>query len=199
MIKEVVLATKNRGKIKELTTLLNHVFEKIISLIDLDSVPNIIEDGNTFKENALKKAHSISEFTQKPALADDSGLEVEILGGRPGVFSSRYAGENAGDRDNINKLLQELSGISNRRGRFVCNLALVFPGGREIIVEGTCEGIITHEPRGKGGFGYDPVFFIPEIKKTMAELTFEEKNLISHRARAVRALIMYINGQRINE
>jgi XTP/dITP diphosphohydrolase len=199
MIKEVVLATRNRGKIKEFTALLGRVFEKIMSLRDLDLVPNIIEDGNTFRENALKKARSISELTQKPTLADDSGLEVEALCGRPGVFSSRYAGEDAGDKENIKKLLQELNGVSDRRARFVCILALVFPGGREIIVEGTCDGIIIDEPRGEGGFGYDPVFFVPEMKKTMAELTPEEKNLISHRARAARALIMYINGQRINK
>ncbi len=189
-IMKVVLATNNQGKIKEFAILLNRVFEKVISLRDLGSMPDIIEDGDTFGEHALKKARAISEFTQKPTLADDSGLEVEILGGRPGVFSARYAGDKASDKENIIKLLQELGGASNRKARFICNLALVIPNEREIIVEGTCEGIITHEPRGEGGFGYDSVFFVPKMNKTFAELSFKEKNLISHRAHAVRALIM---------
>ncbi len=190
-----MLATKNKGKAEEFTSLLMGVFQKIIPLRDLDSAPDIVEDGSTFRENVLKKARSISEFTQKLTLADDSGLEVEALGGRPGVFSSRYDGESARDKDNINKLLRELSGLSNRKGRFICTLALVTPGGKEIVVEGTCEGIIIDEPRGEGGFGYDPVFFVPEMNKTFAELSSEEKNRISHRARAVKALINSINGR----
>ena len=193
-----MLATRNGGKIEEFTSLLRGVFQKIITLTDLDSAPDIVEDGNTFRENALKKARSISEFTQKLAIADDSGLEVEALDGRPGIFSSRYAGEKARDRDNVDKLLRELSGLSNRRGRFVCSLALVFPNGKEIITEGMCEGIITDEPRGDGGFGYDPVFFIPEMNKTFAELSSREKNRISHRAHAVKALIKRINAQEIS-
>jgi XTP/dITP diphosphohydrolase len=195
MMGEVVLATKNRGKMEEFASLLRGVFQKIVPLTDLHSVPEVVEDGHTFEENALKKARSISGFTQKLVLADDSGLEVEALGGRPGVFSARYAGEDARDRDNIDKLLRELRGLSNRRGRFVCSLALVFPDGKEIVAEGACEGIIIDEPRGGGGFGYDPVFFIPEMNKTFAELGSEEKNRVSHRARAVRALINLINRQ----
>lgn len=195
MMGEVVLATKNKGKAEEFTSLLMGVFQKIIPLRDLDSAPDIVEDGSTFRENVLKKARFISEFTQKLTLADDSGLEVEALGGCPGVFSSRYDGESARDKDNINKLLRELSGLSNRKGRFICTLALVTPGGKEIVVEGTCEGIIIDEPRGEGGFGYDPVFFVPEMNKTFAELSSEEKNRISHRARAVKALINSINGR----
>ena len=196
MIKEVVLATKNQGKIKEFTELLSPVFGKVLSLREFNSLPEIVEDGETFGENALKKARVISKLTQKITLADDSGLEVDALGGRPGVFSSRYAGENAGDEENINKLLQELKGAANRNARFVCCLALVFPDGKEITVEGRCEGVIVEEPKGKGGFGYDPVFYLPELNKTMAELTLEEKNLLSHRSRAVNALIMYLNGQK---
>ncbi len=195
MMGEVVLATKNKGKAEEFTSLLMGVFQKIIPLRDLDSAPDIVEDGSTFRENVLKKARSISEFTQKLTLADDSGLEVEALGGRPGMLSSRYDGESARDEDNITKLLRELSGLSNRKGRFICTLALVTPGGKEIVVEGTCEGIIIDEPRGEGGFGYDPVFFVPEMNKTFAELSSEEKNRISHRARAVKALINSINGR----
>jgi XTP/dITP diphosphohydrolase len=195
MMREVVLATKNRGKIEEFTSLLKGAFQKIITRKDLDSLPDVVEDRNTFRENALKKARSISEFTQKLVLADDSGLEVEALGGRPGIFSSRYAGESARDKDNIDKLLYELSGLSNRKGRFVCSIALVSPGGKEIVTEGACEGIIIDEPRGEGGFGYDPIFLIPEMNKTFAELSSEEKNRISHRARAVKALINLINRQ----
>lgn len=191
----VVLATKNRGKIEEFTYLLRGVFEKILTLNDLGSVPDIVEDGNTFRENALKKARFISSLTQRPALADDSGLEVDALEGRPGIFSSRYAGEGVQDKERINKLLDELRGHSNRKGRFVCSLALVSPDGKEVVVEGMCEGIIIDEPRGKGGFGYDPIFFIPGMNRTFAELSSEEKNKISHRARAVRALINRIKGQ----
>jgi XTP/dITP diphosphohydrolase len=195
MMGEVVLATKNRGKIEEFTSLIGGVFQKITTLTDFDSAPHIIEDGNTFRENALKKARTISEVTQKLTLADDSGLEVEALGGRPGIFSSRYAGESARDKENINKLLHELSNLSNRKGRFICSLALVSPDGKEIVVEGTCEGIIIDEPRGANGFGYDPVFFIPEMNKTFAELSLEEKNRISHRAHAVNALVKRISGR----
>ncbi|MER3446698.1 MAG: non-canonical purine NTP pyrophosphatase, partial [Candidatus Dadabacteria bacterium] len=126
---------------------------------------------------------------------DDSGLEVDALEGRPGIFSSRYAGEGVQDKERINKLLDELRGHSNRKGRFVCSLALVSPDGKEVVVEGMCEGIIIDEPRGKGGFGYDPIFFIPGMNRTFAELSSEEKNKISHRARAVRALINRIKGQ----
>ncbi|MGH7801790.1 MAG: XTP/dITP diphosphatase [Thermodesulfobacteriota bacterium] len=206
MVKEVLLATRNEGKIKEFSALLSPVFERVISLRELDTVPDIIEDKETFKQNALKKARIISGLTLKVTLADDSGLEVESLGGRPGIFSARYAGEKAGDKENIKKLLKELNGVGDRRARFVCALALVFPDGlkgliasiREIVVEGRCDGIIIDDPRGESGFGYDPVFFLPQIKKTMAELTPEEKNLISHRALAVRKLITCLQELRIH-
>ena len=189
MTDEIVLATGNKGKIKEFSGLLEGVFRRIISLNDLESPPEVIEDGATFRENALKKARVLAAYSGKPALADDSGLVVDSLGGRPGVYSARYAGEGATDRDNIAKLLAELRGIENRLARFVCVLALVYPGGREITAEGACEGVIMTEPRGEGGFGYDPVFYLPELGKTMAELPPEKKNTLSHRARAAEALI----------
>src|SRR3972149_2307187 len=169
MVKEVLLATRNQGKIREFATLLSPVFERLTSLRELYSVPDIVEDEKTFKENALKKARIISGLTKKITLADDSGLEVESLGGRPGVFSSRYAGEDARDKENITKLLKELSGVGDRRARFVCALALVFPdgltgltaSGREIVVEGRCDGIIIADPRGESGAGEDPAVFLP--------------------------------------
>lgn len=189
MIEEIVLATGNKGKIREFTGLLEGAFGKIVSLNDLESPPEVIEDGKTFKENALKKARAIAVYSGIPALADDSGLEVEALGGRPGVYSARYAGEGATDRDNINKLLLELRGVENSKARFVCILALATPEGKEIVAEGSCEGVILTEPRGKGGFGYDPVFYLPEFGKTMAEIPPTLKNRISHRARAAESLI----------
>lgn len=198
MINEVLLATRNEGKIREFTALLGSVFQRIISLEGLDSIPDIVEDGNTFRENALKKARFISEFTKRVTLADDSGLEVNALDGRPGVLSARYAGEKVLDKENIEKLLKELRGVVDRKARFVCVLALVFLNRSEIVVEGRCDGIIVDDPRGENGFGYDPVFFVPEMDKTMAELKPEEKNLISHRALAVKKLIMCLNELRIN-
>lgn len=192
MIKEIVLATGNKGKIKEFSGLLEGVFDRIISLRDLESPPEVVEDGDTFRDNALKKAHAIARYSGKPALADDSGLAVDALGGRPGVYSARYAGDDATDRDNVKKLLQELEGVQNRTARFVCCLALVTPEGEEIVVSGSCEGVIADEPAGEGGFGYDPVFFLPEIGKTMAEIRPELKNKISHRARAAKALIEHL-------
>lgn len=188
MIKEVVLATRNKGKVKEFADLLEGVIENIISLDDLESPPEVVEDGETFTENALKKARTIAEYSGKPTLADDSGLAVQALGGRPGVYSARYSGEDATDKTNIDKLLQELGDNPNRGAKFVCVLALVLPEGNEIVAEGQCPGEILNEQRGEGGFGYDPVFYLPERGKTMAEVPPEIKNSISHRARAVGKL-----------
>lgn len=193
MINEIVLATGNKGKIREFSGLLEGVFGRIISLNDLESPPEVVEDGATFRENALKKARAISAYSGKPALADDSGLAVDALGGRPGVYSARYAGEEATDRDNVTKLLTELGSNENRNARFVCVLALVTPDGKEMTAEGTCDGVILTEPRGEGGFGYDPVFYLPEYGKTMAEIPPELKNKISHRARAAESLIKLLS------
>ena len=188
MIDQVVLATRNKGKVKEFAELLKSVVENVISLDDLESPPDVVEDGETFLENALKKARTIAAYSGKPTLADDSGLVVEALGGRPGVYSARYGGEGATDRDNIAKLLEELGNRTDRGAKFVCVLALVFPDGREFIAEGECAGEILDGPRGEGGFGYDPVFHLPERGKTMAEVGSLVKNEISHRARAVKNL-----------
>jgi XTP/dITP diphosphohydrolase len=188
MLDEVILASRNAGKIKEFKILLRGLVRNVSSLRDLASVSDIVEDGATYSENALKKARHISILTDKICLADDSGLEVEALEGKPGIFSSRFAGDRSSDEENIAKLLSKLVNKPNRNALFVCNLALVFPDGREAIAEGKCQGLILNKPRGVGGFGYDPVFFLSDLNKTMAELTLDEKNQISHRARAVREL-----------
>lgn len=197
MIKEVVLATTNQGKVREFSKLLEGVFENVISLKELDSPPEVIEDGVTFRDNALKKAREIAQFSHKLTLADDSGLEVEALDGRPGVYSARYSGEEATDTSNIDKLLEELGDDSNRRARFVCVLALVNPNGEELVVEGFCEGEILKQPRGEGGFGYDPVFYLPDRHKTMAEVDPEIKNTISHRANALKQLKLELERKKL--
>ncbi|MGQ0793160.1 MAG: XTP/dITP diphosphatase [Deltaproteobacteria bacterium] len=194
MIIQLVLATKNEGKAREFADLLKPIAGRVLSLIDINFAGEVIEDGLTFRENALKKARAIRDFSAMPALADDSGLEVEALGGRPGALSARYAGAGASDKSNIEKLLGEMRGISNRRARFACSLVLALPDGRELVAEATCEGVIAHEPRGAGGFGYDPIFFIPHLQRTMAEMIPEEKNIISHRARAVEGLIALVRN-----
>ena len=195
MIDEIVLATGNRGKVKEFEGLLHGIAGRIIGLGDLESPPEVVEDGETFMENALKKARTIAKYSGKPALADDSGLAVDALGGKPGVYSARYSGEDATDEKNIDKLLRELGDAEHRSARFVCFLALVTPDGKETVVSGKCEGVILTERRGSGGFGYDPVFYLPEYERTMAEIPPDLKNRISHRARAAEKLVRILNGE----
>ena len=188
--REVIIATRNPGKFREIQAILSSLPLKFLSLQDFPDLPEVIEDGATFAENAGKKARTISDFTGRPTIADDSGLVVDALQGRPGVFSSRYAGENATDGERCQKLLKEMASIpeGKRQARFVCAMALALPRGRMEVVEGECRGLITFAPRGKRGFGYDPIFFVPQFGKTMAELEPEEKNRISHRARALEEL-----------
>lgn len=187
LITELVLATRNSHKVTEIESMLKDLGLQVRSLTEFDGAPEVIEDGETYEENALKKACSAAAFTGRLALADDTGLEVEALGGQPGIHAARFAGEPCSFQDNIRKLLTVLKGIpEERRGaRFVCVLALVFPDGRQELVRGELEGRIAEEPAGVGGFGYDPVFFAPEAGKTLAELSPNEKNLISHRRRAI--------------
>ena len=184
-----MLATGNQHKVEEIKVLLGDAVI-VRSLADFPGAPPVIEDGVTYRENALKKARSAAAFTGLTALADDTGLEVDALGGRPGLYAARFAGEGCSFQDNIRKLLRLLEGIprEQRSGRFICVLALVIPGGREEVVEGMLNGFITETQAGVGGFGYDPVFYATEVGKTLAELTTEEKNRISHRGRAVRGL-----------
>lgn len=186
MIREIVLATRNPGKVNEIRNILKSPDIRILTLEDFPGCPEVVEDGATLEDNAVKKARVVSEFTGKTALSDDSGLEVEALNGAPGVISARFAGENCSYDDNNNKLLKLMKDISeqNSRARFKCVAALYSPGGQMRTVQGVCEGIIGREKRGSGGFGYDPLFIVPEYGKTFAELEQETKNKISHRAKA---------------
>jgi XTP/dITP diphosphohydrolase len=188
--REVVIATRNPGKLREIEAILSPLHLKLLSLKDFPDLPEVEEDGTTFAENAGKKARAIARLTGRLTIADDSGIAVYALGGQPGVLSARYAGENATDRERYQKLLDEMAEIQEgkRQATFVCVLAVAFPKGKMQIVEGECRGWITFAPRGKHGFGYDPIFFVPEFAKTMAELEPEVKNRISHRARALEKL-----------
>ncbi|NIO03256.1 MAG: XTP/dITP diphosphatase [Proteobacteria bacterium] len=189
-MREVVLATRNQGKIREITECLRDLDIVIYSLNDFPATSAVKEDGKNFRENALKKARYLADFTGKVALADDSGLEVEALGGKPGVLSARFAGDKASDQDNNKKLLEHLKGfpLGRRGASFRCVLALAEPSGQEIVIEETCQGVILLQERGGEGFGYDPLFFFPPLNKTFAELTREEKNQVSHRGKALRKL-----------
>ncbi len=187
---EVVIATRNAGKLSEIKDIIAPLNLKILSLKDFPDIPEIIEDGSTFAENAAKKAREVARQTGRLAIADDSGLVVDALRGKPGVFSSRYAGEKATDEERFQKLLAEMRGIpeEKRQAAFVCTVAIATPQGKVEFLEGKCRGQITFAPRGEQGFGYDPIFFLPELGKTMAELDPEVKNRISHRARALEKL-----------
>ena len=181
----LVLATNNRGKVREFTELLRDYPVEILCLADFGPLPPVVEDGATFDDNAYKKASHTAKVLGLPAIADDSGLVVKALKGRPGVHSARYAGDNASDAQNIAKLLAEMEGVTDRRAAFECVISIAVPSGPALTYEGRCEGEITLEPRGEGGFGYDPVFFYPPLGKTFAELTLAEKNRVSHRGRAL--------------
>ncbi len=185
---KLVIATTNKNKLVEI----RHKFSDIrgldlVSLEDYKNPPAVIEDGATFHENAHKKASAIASFAGLAAMADDSGLEIDALGGRPGVYSARFGGEGASDLDRNRLILQEMEGIpeGSRGARFVCVIAIALPGGKSYFAVGRCEGVIAATMSGTHGFGYDPIFYLPEIGQTMAELPLEEKNKISHRARAL--------------
>ncbi len=187
---DIVLATRNIHKINEIKEILKDISVTILTLNSFSDIPQVIEDGETFLENALKKSTTISKLTNRITIADDSGLEVNFLGGRPGVYSARYAGRGVSDEDNNCKLLKELKGVpwQARKAAFKCVISLSIPCGTNHSVEGKCRGIIGLEPKGERGFGYDPLFFFPELQKTFAELNPILKNRISHRAKALRQL-----------
>jgi len=184
---KLVLATHNKNKIREIHEKFSHIENlELLTLDQFQSPPEVDEDGSTFEENAEKKARTIAEFAGLPAMSDDSGLCVDALDGRPGVLSARYGGDNTTDKDRYMKLLHEMeSREDDRNAQFVCAIAIAIPHGKCYTTRGICRGIIAKEPSGDQGFGYDPVFFLPQYDKTMAEIPLSEKNKISHRARAL--------------
>jgi XTP/dITP diphosphohydrolase len=183
---KLLLATNNRGKVLEYQSLLAGIPFELITPAQQGISQDVPETGSSYEENARLKAVAFAQASGLLTLADDSGLEVDALNGEPGIRSSRYAGEAAGDTDRVIYLLNKLRDVpqKKRTARFRCIIAIAFPDGKVEFCSGTCEGMITFSPRGKEGFGYDPVFYFPELKKTMAELPMEVKNRISHRARA---------------
>jgi len=190
---ELLIATNNLDKIKEIKDILADSNVKILTVKDFPRLPKIKENGKTFQENALKKACKISKYTGKICLADDSGLEIDYLKGEPGIYSSRWGNS---DEERINKVLKLLENVpeNKRSAKFICVLVLAFPDGRKYIVKGECKGIISLGPRGKFGFGYDPIFLVPEYNKTFAELGDKIKNQISHRGKALRKMIKIIKN-----
>ncbi|WP_238327648.1 XTP/dITP diphosphatase [Paenibacillus gorillae] len=206
--KRILIATKNEGKVKEFAHALSKIGKEVASLNDYPAFPDIVEDGDTFAANARIKAKAAGDAFQVPVLADDSGLRVKSLGGAPGVYSARYAGEGATDSDNNAKLLVELAKLEGAdaaealadgtrllsEAQFVCVLALYDPSTGEFVeAEGTVDGYIADRPRGEGGFGYDPLFWLPQLGRAMAELSKEEKQRISHRGHALEQLLEKLN------
>ncbi|MCP3950884.1 MAG: XTP/dITP diphosphatase [Desulfobacterales bacterium] len=181
----LVIATRNQGKLKEISDLLKAFPVDIKSLDDFGPIPEVVEDGDTFEENAYKKSSFTARVLGFPALADDSGLVVPALDGAPGVHSARWAGENATDRDKCVKLLSELDGVTDRGAAFECVISIAVPEGPALTYEGHCEGDILTAPRGDNGFGYDPVFYYAPFEKTFAEIPREQKSQVSHRGKAL--------------
>ncbi len=188
MVNIIVLATSNKNKVKEFKEMVKDFPVEIRSVADFGPIPEAVEDGDTFDENAYKKAYHTAKILGLPAIADDSGLVVEALSGAPGVYSARYAGVDVTDKENCQKLLREMKGESNRKAAFQCVLSIAVPSGPALTYEGSCEGVITEEEQGESGFGYDPVFFFEEYQKTFAMCTMEEKNRVSHRGKAMAEL-----------
>ncbi|HEX9976458.1 MAG TPA: XTP/dITP diphosphatase [Dehalococcoidales bacterium] len=188
MRRKLLLATNNRGKIEEYRRLLKDITFELVTLADVGITAEVVEVGESLEENARLKATLLSAQSGLLAMADDSGLEVDALGGEPGRLSARYAGEGASDKDRINYLLSRLKDVpwEKRTARFRCVIAVATPSGEVALCSGECRGRITFEPKGSQGFGYDPVFYLPELDQTMAELPMEVKNKISHRGQAAR-------------
>jgi XTP/dITP diphosphohydrolase len=186
---EILAATGNAHKVCEMAAILAPAGVRLLSAADVGGIPEVVEDGLTFRDNAVKKACEVAAATGRIVVADDSGLEVLALGGEPGVRSARYAGEGGNDGRNVGKLLSRLEGVADRRARFVCVIAVATPTGLLGTAEGTVPGRIIHAPRGSGGFGYDPVFVPDGYDQTFAELPAEVKNGMSHRGRALAAAV----------
>ena len=188
-----VIATNNPGKLQEVSDILKESGHEAISLKELKMDAEVEETGKTFAENALLKARAIAKMSGFPTIADDSGLMVEALGGEPGIYSARYCGVHGDDDANNEKLLKKMKGQTNRRAKFVCAVCAVFPDGAVLEAEGECPGEILYERQGGGGFGYDPLFYVPEFEKTFAQMNKEEKNRISHRRKALDQLKNLLN------
>lgn len=195
---EILIATNNLGKVKEIKDILDSPKIKILTMKDFPPFPKIEEDGKTYQENAFKKARKISEYTGKICLADDSGLEIDYLKGKPGIFSSRWGNSDEERIDKVLKLLENIP-INKRKAKFICVVVLVFPNGKIYMVKEECKGIITSNPKGENGFGYDPIFLVPEYDRTFAELGENIKNQISHRGKAMRRMIDIINKIVVSE
>lgn len=189
-MKEIIIATKNKGKAKDFEQLLEPMGYKVLTLHDVAPHMDVEETGETFEANAILKAEAIAQELQATVIADDSGLEIDALDGEPGVYSARYSGDERNDESNIDKVLQKMVQVpgSEKTARFRCVLALASPGKETILFEGTCEGLITDERKGENGFGYDPIFYVPALDKTMAEMKPSEKASVSHRGNAIREL-----------
>jgi len=200
MIRELVLATRNRNKVIELVALLGDLGITIRTLDEFPDAPDVVEDGGTCEANAVKKARAIAKSTGLPAVADDTGLEVDALGGRPGVYAARYAGEDATYEDNCRKLLRDLTGVprEKRTAHFLTVAAIALPSDGIRVAQGTLEGVIAEEASGTLGFGYDPVFLIPELGKTLAQLSADQKNTISHRAKAFAKVREMLSASMVN-
>lgn len=195
-MKTFVLASKNKHKAEEITAILGDGFDVITQEEAGAGSIDVVEDGATFEENAIKKAEEIMRATGRATIADDSGLCVDFLDGAPGVYTARYAGENATDEENIAKLLLALQQVpqDERTARFVCTIALSRPGEKTITFRGECEGKISNAPQGNGGFGYDPIFYVEQFEKTMGEIDAETKNSISHRGNALKKFSEYVKN-----
>ncbi len=193
----IILATNNKSKVKEISEMMSGSDITFESLADAGINVEVEETGTTFEENALLKAREICKLSGKPTISDDSGLEIDALDGAPGIYSSRFMGEDTSYDIKNNALIEKLENIADpdRTARFRCCMALVLPDGREFVTEGAMEGIIAREPKGINGFGYDPILFIPEYNRTSAELSSEEKNNISHRGEALRKMIEVIKKE----
>lgn len=199
-MKTLVLATRNAGKLAEMRRLLENAAIDIVGLTDLPDLPEVVEDGATFADNARKKAETVAAWTGLPCLADDSGLVVEALGGRPGVHSARYAGPTADDAANNRKLLEQLAGVpaDRRQAAFQCVMALCRPGKQTRLFEGRVEGMILSAPQGEGGFGYDPLFYLVGQGCTMAQLPLDLKNRLSHRGQALRQVLSSLAAEQVS-
>lgn len=199
-MRRIIFATGNSGKMKEIREILSDLNVEVVSMKEAGITADIVEDGATFEENAVIKARAIMEITNEIVLADDSGLEIDYLNKEPGIYSARYMGEDTSYRIKNKNLIDRLEGVpdAKRTARFVCAVAAAFPGGEVVTVRGTIEGIIGYEERGENGFGYDPIFYVPEYGCSTAELPLEEKNKISHRGKALRKMKKELKSRKVD-